>query len=76
MIAVKAIYKDGKLEFSEPAPEAGPVEVLVVFPNGDDDPWQSILNEEAPRPGFAKLMQEVLDEDAQGKAQPLNLDEL
>ena len=76
MRAVKGIYKDGKLELSEPAPEKGPVDVLVVFPEAAIDPWQSILEETTPRPGFAKLMEEVLEEIAQGKAQPLNLDDL
>ena len=77
MIAVKAVYKDGKLELSEPAPETGPVEVLVVFPEANhDDPWQAILDDTTPRPAFDKFVEEALKEIAEGKAEPLNLDDL
>ncbi len=75
MKAVKGIYKDGKLELREPAPETGPVDVLVVFPESEPDPWQAILNETAPRPAFAKYVEEALEEIAQGNATPLNMDD-
>ena len=67
MKAIKGIFKEGKLELAEPAPEAGPVEVLVVFPDSETDPWQPILNETSLRPAFAKYVEEALEEIAQGK---------
>jgi len=75
MKAIKATYQNGQVSFSEPAPEEGPVEILVVFPEQDEDPWEKMLNEPTPRPAFAKFMQECLDEIAQGKAVPLDLDQ-
>ena len=78
MKAIKAVYRNGQIELAEPPPaaDAGPIEVLVVFPEAADDPWQPILDEVAVRPSFAKFAQECLDEIAQGKSTPLNLDEL
>ncbi len=78
MKAVKAIYQNGQITLSEPLPDADPepVEVLVVFPEEADDPWQKILDEPAMRPSFAKFMQECEKDIAQGKAQPLDLSQL
>jgi hypothetical protein len=76
MKAIKATYKNGKITFSEMPPEPGPVEVLVVFPEETDDPWEQILNDPTPRPALAKWMTEVKKEIAQGKASPLDLDQL
>src|SRR5947209_8374137 len=42
MKAVKAVYENGQLKLSEPAPEDGPVEVLVVFPKNGDEAWEKI----------------------------------
>ena len=76
MIAVKAIYQDGTLKFEEAAPITGPVEVMVVFPDPEEDPWQRILDDPRPRPALAKMVEEVRKEIAQGKAIPLDLDQL
>jgi len=76
MKAIKATYKNGKITFSEKPPEAGPVEVLVVFPEVTDDPWEQILNDPTPRPALTKWVNEVKKEIAQGKAIPLDLDQL
>ena len=74
MIAVKAIYQDGTLKFEEAAPITGPVEVMVVFPDPEEDPWQPILEDARPRPALDKFLQECLEEIAQGKSEPLDLD--
>jgi hypothetical protein len=76
MKAVKGIYENGQLKLSEPAPEEGPVDVLVVFPENGDDAWERILNDPAPRPALQKFMREVKEEIAQGKATPLDVDQL
>ena len=61
---------------SEPAPEEGPVEVLVVFPEDGDDAWERIENESTMRPGFAKFMQQCEEDIKQGKATPLDVNQL
>ena len=76
MKAVKAIYEKGKIELSEQPSEEGPLEVLVVFPKEADDPWEQILTDPTPRPKLNKLVEQVKKEIAQGKAKPLNLDDL
>jgi len=76
MTAIKAIYKDGQIHFSETVPASGPVEVMVVFPEPSDDPWERILQDPRPRPNLTKLVQEVDEQIAQGKAVPLDLDQL
>lgn len=76
MKAVKATYVNGKIDFAELPPEGGPVEVLVVFPEAGDDPWESILAEQPPRPAFAKFAEECLEKIAKGKAKPLDLSQL
>lgn len=76
MKAVKAIYEKGQLKFEEPVPEEGPIEVVVVFPQVTDDPWERIENEPGPRPAFAKFMQECEDKIDQGQAKPLDLKDL
>ena len=76
MKAVKATYVNGQINFSEKPPERGPVDVLVVFPEAADDPWESILAEQTPRPAFAKFAKECLEQIAKGKAKPLELDQL
>jgi hypothetical protein len=74
MRAVKAIYEKGKIKLAEKPEEKGPVEVLVVFP--ESDPWESILNENPPRESFLKYVEECKEQIRQGKAKPLNLDDL
>jgi hypothetical protein len=76
MKAVKATYENGKITLSETPPEPGPMDVLVVFPEATDDPWQGILAEQTPRPAFAKFAKECLEKIAKGKAKPLELDQL
>jgi hypothetical protein len=76
MKAIKAIYENGEIKLAEPAPDPGPVEVLVVFPEPSDDPWQAILNDASPRPALAHAVQEVLDEIAQGKTETMDLNRL
>jgi hypothetical protein len=76
MKAVKATYTNGQITFSETPPETGPVDVLVVFPEPADDPWQAILTEQAPRPAFVEFAKECLEKIAKGKAKPLELDQL
>ncbi len=76
MRAVKAIYENGKVKLSEKPDQPGPVEVLVVFPEPNDDPWEAILNEKTPRPAFVKFAQKCMDEIRQGKAKPLKLEQL
>ena len=76
MRAVKATYLRGQVTLSELPAEPGPVEVLVVFPEAADDPWESILAETTPRTQFAKFAKECLEKIAQGQAKPLELDQL
>jgi hypothetical protein len=76
MKALKGTYEDGKVTLSETPSERGPIEVLVVFPEGSDDPWHSILEETVPRPAFAEFAQECLEKIAKGKAKLLDLDQL
>jgi hypothetical protein len=76
MKAVKAIYHKGKVRLSEKPREVGPTEVLVVFPEPSDDPWERLLNDSRPRPALARRIKEVLKEIAKGKPKPLDLNRL
>ena len=76
MKAMKATYENGRLTLAEPPPETGPVDVLVVFPEHQDDPWLSILAEESPRPAFTSFADEYLEQIKSGQASPLKLDQL
>jgi predicted DNA-binding antitoxin AbrB/MazE fold protein len=78
MKAIPGVYENGQIKLSEPAPisNGDPVHVLVVFPEEVEDPWQKILDDPRPRPALEKLVREVKEEIAQGKAVPLNLDDL
>ena len=76
MRAIKATYKNGKITLSEKLSDPGPLEVLVVFPEPADDPWQQILNDPTPRPALVQWIKEVEKEIAEGKATPLDLDQL
>lgn len=78
MKAIPAIFAGGQVMLTEPAPDVNgvPVEVLVIFPDSEVDPWDRILNEATMRPSFKKFMDECLEEIAQGKAEPLDLDKL
>ena len=76
MKAIKAIYQNGKIKFTEKPADTGPVEVLVVFPEAADDPWEAILNEETPRPAFLKFVEKCQEEIKKGKAKPLKIKQL
>jgi hypothetical protein len=76
MKAIKAIYQDGQLKLTEPAPDKGPVEVMVIFPELGRDPWAAILDETTLRPAFAEFMTEALQEIEAGKAEPVDLSKL
>ena len=76
MKAVKATYENGRLTLAEPPPETGPVDVLVVFPEHQDDPWQNILAEQNPRSAFTSFAEECLEQIKSGQASPLKLDQL
>jgi hypothetical protein len=74
--AIKATYKNGRIKLSEKPPDSGPLEVLVVFPEVADHPWESILNETTPRPAFVEFANKCLADIAKGKAKPLELNQL
>jgi hypothetical protein len=76
MKAIKATYKNGKITLSEKPPERGPLDVLVVFPEATDDPWESILAEKTVRPAFAEYAKTCLEDIRKGKAKALDLDQL
>jgi hypothetical protein len=76
MKAVRGTYSKGKIRLKEPAPDAGPVDVLVVFPETADDPWDAILNDPTPRPALTKFVKKCREQIAKGKAKPLTLDQL
>ncbi len=77
MKAIQGVYENGQIKLSEPAPisDGEPVNVLVVFPEVED-PWQKILEDTSPRPALDKYVQECREEIAQGKAVPLDLNQL
>ena len=78
MKAIQGVYENGQIKLSEPAPisDGEPVDVLVVFPEEVEDPWQKILDDPSPRPALDKLVQECREEIAEGKAVPLDLNQL
>jgi hypothetical protein len=76
MKAIKAIYRNGKVTFTEKPSDPGPVEVVVVFPESSDDPWASIVAEKTLRHSFAKYAQESMKEIRAGKGKPLKVRDL
>jgi hypothetical protein len=76
MKTIKAQFEKGQIQLSEPAPEEGPIEVLIVFPEVEDDPWERIIHDPTPRPELEKWVAEVQAEIAAGKAVPLDLNDL
>jgi len=78
MKAIQAIYENGQIKLCEPAPisDAEPVNVLVVFPEQVEDPWQKILDDPRPRPALEKYVKECREEIARGETRPLDLDQL
>jgi hypothetical protein len=71
MIAIKAIYENGQIILNDLPLISGPVEVLVVFPEPTNDPWDAILTDPASRPALAKMVEEVQDEISRGNVKPL-----
>jgi hypothetical protein len=72
MKTVKGIYQSGTIRLAEKPKDQGPTAVLVVFLEAnEDDPWEKILNDLAPRPALARLVKQVKKEIAHGKAKPL-----
>ncbi|MFN0055094.1 MAG: hypothetical protein ACKV0T_23215 [Planctomycetales bacterium] len=43
------------------------MDILVVFPDPADDPWERILSDPAPRPALVQGIAEVREEVAAGK---------
>ncbi len=76
MKAIKAIYQNGKVKLSEKPSEPGPMEVVVVFPEPSDDPWDAIVNDPRPRPALAQRIEQVRHARAKGKTKPLDLNQL
>jgi len=76
MKAIRAIYQNGKVKLSEKPTDAGPMEVLVVFPEPGDDPWEAILVEKAPRASFVKFAEQCRRDIRKGLAKPLRLRDL
>ena len=76
MKAVKATYENGQITLAELPPSGGPIEVLVVFPEESDDPWERILTDPARRPELSKWIAEVESEIAEGKTRPFGIDDL
>jgi hypothetical protein len=76
MKAVKATFENGQVTLTEPPPSVGPIEVLVVFPELSDDPWERILADPSQRPELSKWITEVESEIAAGKTRPLAIDDL
>jgi hypothetical protein len=76
MKAVRGTYSKGKIQLKEPAPDSGPVDVLVVFPESSDDSWAAILSEPKVRPSLARFVKKCKADIAAGKAKALDLDQL
>ncbi len=58
MKAIQAVYENGQIKLCEPPPISNgePVNVLVVFPEQVEDPWQKILDDPSPRPALDKYV--------------------
>ncbi len=76
MKAVKATYENGQITLTESPPSGGPIEVLVVFPEKSDDPWERILSDPTRSPELSKWITEVESEIAAGNTSPLTIDKL
>src|SRR5262249_50615744 len=74
MKTVRGTYQGGKIRLAEKPKHPGPTVVFLEV--SEDDPWEKILNDPTPRPASARLVKQVKKEIAQGKAKPLNLDDL
>ncbi len=78
MKAIQAVYQNGQIVLTEPAPESAtvPINVLVVFPDPTEDPWREIVEDPTRRPALDEYVRECLAEIAQGQSEPLTSDQL
>ena len=76
MKILKGKYENGQVKLTEPAPEAGPVDVEVVFLDRDDRCWDEIICDSAPRPALFAEADQVLKDYRTGKTSPLDPEKL
>ena len=76
MKILKGKYENGQVKLTEPAPEAGPVDVEVVFLDRDDRCWDEIIRDSAPRPALSAEAGQVLKDYRTGKTSPLDPEKL
>ena len=76
MKILKGKYENGQVSLAEPAPEAGPVDVEVVFLDPDDRRWDEIIRNPGPRPALSAEADQVLDDYRAGKSAPLDAGKL
>jgi hypothetical protein len=72
MKILKAKYENGQVKLTEPAPEAGPVDVEVVFLDRDDQRWEEIIRDPGLRPTLCAEADQVLEDYRAGKTAPLD----
>jgi hypothetical protein len=72
MKILKAKYQNGQVSLAEPAPEAGPVDVEVVFLDADDRRWDEIIRGSATRPALSAEADQVLEDYRAGKTSTLD----
>jgi hypothetical protein len=71
MKAFKARFENGKVTLNEPVPDSGPVDVLVVFPETVEDPWQTVVHDAPPRTDLSKTAERArLDSAAKPPSKP------
>lgn len=82
MVAVKGVFENGKVTLAEPAPaevrDGKRHEVTILFGAAADDDamWESLLSDPRPRPALSKTLDDVARQVREGKAAPLNPDDL
>ena len=76
MKILKAKYENGQVKLTEPAPEAGPVDVEVVFLDRDDRRWDEIIRDPGPRPALCAEADQVLEDYRAGKTASLDPEKL
>ena len=76
MKILKAKYENGQVKLTEPAPEAGPVDVEVVFLDRDDQRWDEIIRDLGLRPALCAEADQVLEDYRAGKTAPLDPEKL
>jgi ABC-type nitrate/sulfonate/bicarbonate transport system ATPase subunit len=76
MKAIKAKYKNGKVTLSEPPPCDEADEVLVIFQNDAEEPWDRILKDTSRRPKLEREIEKVKRQIARGETKPLRIEDL